>query len=194
MQSAGHSLGQVLVELGLADFSDFVGDVAGIAAHVESGVAAAFLGDIQPWLWQSRQRFCPFLTARCLEQLILVVGLVRIVALDAIAYRRRMHGPFQRRGIFIGVTTEAERLRRRSDELDASDVFIDPYLMAAQASHRDRGMYGFAFALIFMTFQAFGRICFWLQRDRMHCSEKLCSAQQGHEQNKHDSQRQPLHR
>ena len=43
----GDGFGQVIVKFLLALFSDFMDGVAGVASHVESGVAAAFFGDIQ---------------------------------------------------------------------------------------------------------------------------------------------------
>ena len=41
------ALGQMKIKLGLAGFSGLVGRVAGVASHVERGVAAAFFGDVQ---------------------------------------------------------------------------------------------------------------------------------------------------
>src|SRR5208337_2916521 len=43
----GYGFGQVIVELLLTFFADFVRRVAGIASHVEGGVAAAFLWNIR---------------------------------------------------------------------------------------------------------------------------------------------------
>jgi len=43
----GRRLGQMEVELGLADLAGFVGDVAGVAAHIERGMTAAFLRHIR---------------------------------------------------------------------------------------------------------------------------------------------------
>ncbi len=42
----GHGLGQVIIELLLSLFPDFVRRVAGVAAHVQGSMAAAFFGDI----------------------------------------------------------------------------------------------------------------------------------------------------
>lgn len=41
------SFGQVIIELRLTYLAGFVRGVAGVAAHIESGVAAAFLGNVQ---------------------------------------------------------------------------------------------------------------------------------------------------
>jgi hypothetical protein len=44
----GRRLGEMKIEFGLANLSRFVGNVASVAAHVERGMAAAFLRHIQP--------------------------------------------------------------------------------------------------------------------------------------------------
>lgn len=44
---SGRRFGEVIVELNFANLSGLVRDVAGVAAHVESGVAAAFGRDIE---------------------------------------------------------------------------------------------------------------------------------------------------
>jgi len=42
--------GQMEIKLGLSDLANLVRNVAGVAAHIESGVAAAFLRNIQSLL------------------------------------------------------------------------------------------------------------------------------------------------
>lgn len=76
---------------------------------------------------------------------------------DAVAYGGRMHSALQRGRVFIGMASEAERLRSRSDELDVGGIFIDPDFMAAHASHRNRGMDGLAFRLVPVAFDALVR-------------------------------------
>jgi hypothetical protein len=39
---------------------------------------------------------------------------MRVVTLDAVAHRRRMHCPFRLGGVFVGVAGQAQRLRSRS--------------------------------------------------------------------------------
>ena len=156
----GHSLGQMLVELELAHLAHLVGDVAGVASHIERGVAAAF-----------------FPGGR-LEQLKLVIRLVGIMALDAIAHCRGMHGPFQRGGVFICVTSKAEGLRSRRDELDSGYVFVDPNFVATCAAHLDGGVDGLALGLIFVALQTCLRVGIRLQRDWMDGTEKRRAEQQ----------------
>lgn len=49
---------------------------------------------------------------------------------------------------------QAESLRRRGNQLDAGDVFIDANLMATRAAHLDGGMDGLALGLVLVAFQA----------------------------------------
>ncbi len=102
-----------------------------------------------------------------LQQLILVVALVRIMALDAVAHRRRMDRSLQRRGIFVRVAAQAERLWSRRGQLDPRDVFVDAHLMTAQTSRGDRGVNGFALGLVLVAFEAFRRIHILVERHWM---------------------------
>lgn len=81
---------EVLVELDLADFTDLMRGMAGVAAHVERGVAATFRGHVRPLRMTVKAQVLALLAGSRLEQLVLVVGLVGIVALDAIAHGGRM--------------------------------------------------------------------------------------------------------
>src|SRR5271168_2327685 len=92
---------------------------------------------------------------------------MRIVALEAIAYRWRMNGSFESCCIFVGVATQAESLWRRSNQLDPRNVFVDPNFVTAQAASRDGGVDGFALGLIFVALQAFRGIDVLVERDRM---------------------------
>src|SRR5579862_6238843 len=92
---------------------------------------------------------------------------MRIVTLDAVAHRRRMYRPFERGSVFIRVTTQAERLGSRSDQLDAGHIFIDPNFVAGQAAGRDRRMDRFALRLILVALETLGRIDILFKRDRM---------------------------
>ena len=81
----GSVLGQVEIEFALAPFARLVRDVAGVAAHVERGVAAALFRNIRA-LGVAGEAEIVFLVARGrLQQLKLIVGGMRIVALQAIA-------------------------------------------------------------------------------------------------------------
>lgn len=99
--------------------------------------------------------------------MILIVAGVRIVTLDAIAHRRRMHSSFKCGRVFVRVATQAKRLRSRSDQFDASHVLVDPNFVTAQASGRDGGMNRLPFRLVLMALQAFGRVDILIERNRM---------------------------
>ena len=131
-------LGQVELEFAIWAVAGLVRDVAGIAADVERCVAASLVGNIQPlgmaieaevFLRASRGR---------LQEVIRVVGRVRIVALQAVANRRRMHGPLDFGCVLIGVTGETKCVRSRGDQLYARHIFVDSHLVARRASHRHR--------------------------------------------------------
>ncbi len=187
-----HGLGQVLIELDLADLSHFVGDVASVAPHVESGMTTALLRNIKPLIVASEAEVVLLLARGRLEQLELIVGLVRIVALDAIAHGRRVDRSFEGSGVLVSVTGDAKRLRSRGDELYAGDVFVDPHLVTAHAAHRDRGVDSFSLGLVFVTLNAFGCVRLRVERDRVNCAEKICPAKQGQAEKKQDFQQHVL--
>ena len=100
--------GEVIVELDFAEryFADracFVRGVAGVAAHVEGGVAAAFGGDIEAGGVASKAEIFFLVAGFGLQQLILIVGSVGVVTLHAIAHGRGMNSAFDVGGIFVGV-------------------------------------------------------------------------------------------
>ena len=151
-------LGQVIVELLFTALSDLVRRVTGVATHIKRGVTAALFGDVHAFRMAIEAEVFSLVSIRRFEQLELVIGSMRIVALDAVANRGRMDRAFERRGILIRVTSDAERLRSGRDQLDARDVFVDPNLVAAQASHGDCGMDELALGLLVMTLKTFGGI------------------------------------
>ena len=69
----GHSLGKMEVELGLADLSGFVGNVTTVAAHIERGVPAAFLGYVQTGFMATQAEIFFSVTGSGLQQLVLIV-------------------------------------------------------------------------------------------------------------------------
>src|SRR5579862_7129937 len=152
------ALGQMKIKLGLAALSGLMRDVASVAPHIECGVPAALLRHVQSLLVAIETKVLPLIARFRLQQLILVVALVRVVALDAVAHRRRMHRPLNRGRIFFRVATEAERLRSRGDQLDSRYVLVDSDFMAAQTSRRDCRMNGLAFGLVFVAFKTFCRV------------------------------------
>lgn len=102
-------LGEVKVEFTLATLAGFVRYMAGVAAAVEGGVATAGLGDIEADVVAAQAKIVLAGVARsCFQQVVLVVGCVRAVTLDAISNRRSMNFSLELRGVMIGVTTKTE--------------------------------------------------------------------------------------
>ena len=118
----------------------FVGDMAGVAADIERGVTASLLWHIQAGLMAIEAKILFFPAGRGLQKLILVIARVRVVAGEAVANRRRMDCSLDLVGFFVGMAGDAKRIRRRGDQLDASDIFVDPDFVAAQAARAHRGV------------------------------------------------------
>ena len=171
-------LGQVIVELLLAFLARLVGSVAGVATHIERGVAAALLGNIQSLGVALKAEILAFVAGGRLQQLILVVRLMRAVALDAVANRRRMNRSLDGSRVHVGVTGDAKRLRRRGDQLNASDVFAHPDFVTTGAARCYGGMNELALGFVFVTLNACRRIGIWFQRYWMDGSKQLAGAGQ----------------
>src|SRR5450755_808261 len=144
-------LGEMEVELHLADLTRLVGGVAGIATHVESGVPAAFLGHIHADLVAAQAEILLLVSRFCLQELILIIRGVRIVTLQTVANRRRMNRTLEVGGIFVGVAGQAERDRGGGDQLYSRDVFVDANLVASGTAHGDRRMHRLAFGVVLMA-------------------------------------------
>ena len=133
-----------------------------------------FAGVSNPVLWQLRQRFSFASPAARLQQLVLVVAGVRVVALHAIANRRSVNDTFNVGSILIGVAGEAKRVRRGRDQLDPRYIFIYPDFVAAQAAHRNRRVNRFPFGLVFMALQALLGVGVLVERNRVGRGEGRC--------------------
>ena len=144
-------LGEVIVELFLAALARLVGDVTGLAAHVERCVAAALVGNIESLRVATEAEVLALVAGGGLEKLKLVVRLMRVVTLEAIANCRRMDLAFEIGGIVIGMAGETERLRRAGDQLDARDIFIYADLVATGAAGGDGGMDELALRFVLVT-------------------------------------------
>ena len=125
---------QVIVELLLTALTNLVNVVASLTTHVERSVPAAVFRNIQSLSVAPQTEVLAFISGRRLEQLIFVVRLVRIMALDAIADRRRMYRTLELGSIHVRVTGNAQRLRSCGDQLDASYVFRNPHFVTACAA------------------------------------------------------------
>lgn len=91
-----------------------------------------------------------------------------------IAHRRWVYGALHVRCFQVGMAGQADRRRRRGNQLDARDVLIDANLMTAKAAHRYRRMNRFSFGAIFVALETFRGIDIFVQRDRVNgrsCAE-----------------------
>src|SRR5215469_877701 len=95
------SLRQVEIEFSFSRVTRLVRRVASIATHVECGMAATLRRNVQSLRVAIKAEVLSLVSGGRLQQLILVIALVWIVAFDAIAHRRRMHSSFERRRIFF---------------------------------------------------------------------------------------------
>ena len=89
------SLGQMEAVLRRRFGAGLVGDMAGVAAHIERGMTAALLGHIQSGLVATEAEILFFVARKRLEELILVVAGVRIVAGEAVANRGAPAHPYK---------------------------------------------------------------------------------------------------
>lgn len=161
-------LGEVVVVFDLAFLTYFVSDVASFATHVEGGMTAPLVGDVHALGMALQAEILAFVAGVSLDQLVLVIRLVGIVALDAIANRWRMDRALEVGSILVGVTSDTNRRRTGGDELDPRDIFIDANFMTAGAAHGNRRMNELAFGFVFVAFDTFGRVGVLVQRNRVN--------------------------
>ena len=146
----------------------FVGGVAGVATHVERGVAAALLRHIESGLVAGAAEVL-FRIARCrFEELEFVVAGVGIVASETVANRRGMHRSLYVRCLLVCVAGKAKRGWGGGDELNAGDVFVDTDFVAACAACGHGGVNGLAFVFTFMALEALGRVGVLVEGDGVH--------------------------
>ena len=187
------SFGQMKVELHLAGLARFVGGVAGVAAHVEGGVAAALLRDVDADLVAAQAEILLLVSRLGLQQLILVVRGVRIVTLQAVANGRGMN----RASSLVEMSAaflSAWQVRQSATGVVVISFTrvmsaIDPNLVAGGASHGDCGVNRLALGLVLVARQAGGGIRLRIERDRMLRGERS-SGEQKHGEDT-DQRRQP---
>src|SRR5579864_234189 len=158
-------------ELDLSPLAVLMCQMAGIAAHVEGGVSAAVLRDINSDVVAAQAEVLFPRGAGCrFHKLNGVVRLVRIVALHAITHCRRMDG-LPSLHLLLVVAAEAKCLGRRGDQFDPRYIPVDSDFVAAQAAGSDRRVNRLSFALVFVALQAFGRIHILFEGNRVSFSQ-----------------------
>ena len=118
-----------------------------------------------------------FLIARLsLQQLVLVVARVRIVARQAIAHSRRMHRSLDIRGLLVRMAGDAQRDRGRRDQFYPRHILVDPDLVAAQAASLHRRVHKLVLGLVVVALQALLGIRVFIQRNRVYRAPAARSA------------------
>src|SRR5208337_924757 len=115
---------------------------------------------------------------------------MRVVALNAVAHRRRMYSPFQFGSVFVGVAGQTKSMGRGGDQLDAGDVPVDPDLVTAQAAHRNGGVDRLAFRLVVVALDALGGVSLRIERNGVNRTESTRQTDRGEAQGQHDTQNQ----
>ena len=146
-----------------------MGDMAGVAAHVQCGVATSLFRHIDARLVAIEAEVFLFASRSRLQELILVVAGMRTVAAQAIAHRGGVHRSFNVGCFFIRVAGDAQAIGGCGDQFDACDVFVDPHLVATQAACSHGGVDRFPLRLVVVTLQTLGRVNILVQRYWMHC-------------------------
>jgi hypothetical protein len=158
---------QMRRKLDLVAVPILMSDMAGLATHIEGGMTAATFWDVDADVVAAQAEVLIARRARHrLQKLVRIVGLMRIVALQAITDSRRMHR-LSSLNLLLIMAAQAESLRRRGDQLHPSHIAGDANFVAAQASSRDRRMHCLSFALVFMAFEALRGIYILLERNRV---------------------------
>jgi hypothetical protein len=134
------SFGQVIIELWLPNFARFVRGVASVAAHIEGRMSAAFLRNIYAGVVAAQAEVLFLVPRLWLQQLKLVVRLVRVVTLHAVAHGRRMNRTLYVVGILVRVAGQTEGMGSCRDQLYPGDIFRSANLVATGAAHGNRGM------------------------------------------------------
>lgn len=153
-------LRQMEIKLGLPHFAGLVGGVASVATHVEGRVPAALCRNIQAGLVAAQAEVLFLVAGDWLQQLILIIRGVGVVALEAVPNRWTVHRTFDICRFLVGVAGQAQTIRGRGDQLHPSYIFIGSDFMTTGATHRDRRMDRLTFRLVLVAGNAGGRISF----------------------------------
>ena len=101
-------LGQMKIEFLFAALAGLVRHVARPTAHVQRRVPAALLRNVHADRVAAEAKIFLRPAFFRFQQLIFVIGLVRIMALQAVAPRRRVHHSLDVRRILIGMASETQ--------------------------------------------------------------------------------------
>ena len=133
-------LGQMEIKLGFSCLAGLMRGVASVAARVECGVPAALRWNICSLRVARKAEIVFLVPGGRLEQLVFILGRVRIVALHAVAHRRRVNSPFDISSFLVGVAGNAESAGGSGDEFQTGDIPIHSDLVTARTAHGNRRM------------------------------------------------------
>jgi len=190
----GRRFGQMEIELNLPDFAGLVGDVAGIAAHVQCGMAAAVLpGILRALVVAGEAEIIFFIPRGRLQQLKLVAGSMRFVASQALANRRLVHVPLDLGGVLVAMAIQADFVGDNRDEFHAGDVPVDPDFMAAQTAYGNCGVDRLAFRFVLVALEALGAVGLRIEPNGMNGGVGAGNQKRDHRnQNPTNSSDQPV--
>lgn len=156
--------------------------MAGVTAHVECGVAAAFRGDILTLVVARETEVALLIAGRRFKQLILVVARMWIVTGQAVTNRGLVNRTFELGRVFVAVAGQAKLVGGSGDQHHPGDVFVNPDFVTAQAPRGDGGVDRLTFAFVFVALQALRRIYILLERDRVGFGGDTSSKHYYHEE------------
>ena len=167
----GSGLRQVVVKFLGAVFSDFVGGVAGVAAHVDGGVMAAVLRGTQSDVVTFEAEIFVLAARHSLPQQFLIGGGVGVVTLEAIFFRGGMDDNAWLHGVLVCVTFVAEVRDAGGSQIYARGLTGDADHVAGQTSHINGWMYVGAFTFFFVTLETLRSVGSLFKGDRMDACE-----------------------
>jgi hypothetical protein len=131
-------------------------------------VPAAFLRDIEANPVTGQAEIALLIARSGLQQLKLVIGGMRIMALQAVANGRTVDSALELRCALVSVTRETQTGGRRGDQLYAGDIFVDPNFMTNVAAEGNCGVDRLAFRLVLVASEALCGIRVFVERYRMN--------------------------
>ena len=164
----GCVLGQVIIEFAFARATGFVRDVACVAASIQGGMPAAVFRNVHAYPMTRKTQILVFVCSGfSLQQLVLVVRSMGVVAPETVADGRGMNTSTNLSRVFVAMALETELYGGRRDQLDVRGSLGGADLVAAQTAGGDGRVDRFALRFVCMALDAFGGIGIPVQGDRM---------------------------
>lgn len=162
-------LRQMEIELLLTLLPHLVRDMAGFAAHVEGRMPAAFLGSIHALTMATETQILGLIAGRRFQQQVLIRRGMRIVTLQAVLDCWAVDLAGMLLGLLVSMALEAERRHSSVLQVHSRRVSSIADNVASQAAHVHGRVDMLAFAPVFVTLDALGRVRALFKLDRMDC-------------------------